>query len=254
MLIALLLLFGAQDSVPQANPGRPTVSTPATLTPVGYLQFENGFMHARHSSEFSDRLGMNEVIKLAVTSRLQSLLEIEPVVRSTEGGGSRFHSGGIAAGLQGVLVRGHDSRPTIAVSYHRSLYDGSAPDIDIGSFRQSAMLLVSEDLWGFHFDANGITSEQVTDRGRRGQFGQTLSASHAWRKETIAGEIWHFSQPSVGGNAAGTLWAISHPIRPNIVVDAGFNRGLTHTSTRWETFAGFTYLLPHRLWKAKGAR
>jgi hypothetical protein len=25
----------------QANPGRPTVSTPATLTPVGYLQLEN---------------------------------------------------------------------------------------------------------------------------------------------------------------------------------------------------------------------
>ncbi|MGH9519186.1 MAG: hypothetical protein ACRD2D_06030, partial [Terriglobales bacterium] len=34
----------ASDAV--ANPGRPTVSTPATLTPVGYLQFENGPMQA----------------------------------------------------------------------------------------------------------------------------------------------------------------------------------------------------------------
>jgi hypothetical protein len=32
------------------------------------------------------------------------------------------------------------------------------------------------------------------------------------------------------------------------VLDAGFNRGLTGTSTRWEIFAGFTYLLPGRLW------
>ena len=32
--------------LPAANPGRPTVSTPATLTPVGYLQFENGGLFA----------------------------------------------------------------------------------------------------------------------------------------------------------------------------------------------------------------
>jgi hypothetical protein len=31
------------------------------------------------------------------------------------------------------------------------------------------------------------------------------------------------------------------------VFDAGFNRGLTTTSTRWEAFVGFTYLLPRRL-------
>ena len=32
------------------------------------------------------------------------------------------------------------------------------------------------------------------------------------------------------------------------LLDAGFDRGLTHTSTQWEAFCGFTYLLPHRLW------
>ena len=36
--------------------------------------------------------------------------------------------------------------------------------------------------------------------------------------------------------------------RNNLVFDAGFNRGLTKSSTRWEAFVGFTYLLPHRLW------
>lgn len=46
---------------PEANPGRPTVSTPATLTPVGYLQFETGFLGARDSPEFSSRYGFNEV-------------------------------------------------------------------------------------------------------------------------------------------------------------------------------------------------
>src|SRR5438067_11593506 len=42
-----------QTDEPVANPARPTVSNPATLTPVGYLQFESGILSATHSSEFS---------------------------------------------------------------------------------------------------------------------------------------------------------------------------------------------------------
>ena len=190
---------------------------------------------------------MNEVIKLTVDSRLESLVQIEPLVRSEEEGDRRFYAGGIAAGLQGVLVPGHDARPTIAVGYLRSLYGGAAPDLDIGSSRQSALLLVSDDFRSFHVDANGIASEQVAERRRRGQFGQTLSVSHPWKKATIAGEVWHFSQPLLNGNAAGNLWAISYPMRDGLVIDAGFNHGLTVTSTRWESFAGFTYLLPHAI-------
>ena len=44
------------QTVPQANPGRPTVSTPATLTPVGYLQFETGILGAINSTEFETRV------------------------------------------------------------------------------------------------------------------------------------------------------------------------------------------------------
>ena len=62
-----------------ANPGRPTVSTPATLTPRGYLQFENGFLHATKSGEFSTRAGVNQVTKLAVTRRIEFLLQSEPL-------------------------------------------------------------------------------------------------------------------------------------------------------------------------------
>src|SRR6266404_4081910 len=53
---------------------------------------------------------------------------------------------------------------------------------------------------------------------------------------------------SSAGMPGGNLWAVSHAVRRNLVVDAGFDHGLTHTSTHWEIFLGFTYLLPHRLW------
>jgi hypothetical protein len=74
----------------------------------------------------------------------------------------------------------------------------------------------------------------------------------------LSGELWHFTQPLVDttragspsprSNAVGTLWALSYLFRPNLVLDCGVERGLTSTSTAWQGFAGFTYLLPHRLW------
>src|SRR5207245_10328603 len=67
-----------------ANPGRPTVSTPATLTPIRYLQFENGALGATTSPEFSTRVAINQVTKLTFASRLQLLLITEPFVRSRE--------------------------------------------------------------------------------------------------------------------------------------------------------------------------
>src|SRR5262249_48362558 len=54
------------DSVPEANPARPTVATPATLTPVGYLQFENGVLYTTGAPDFSSRFGVNQVTKLTV--------------------------------------------------------------------------------------------------------------------------------------------------------------------------------------------
>jgi hypothetical protein len=238
-------------STPEANPGRPTVSTLATLTPVGYLQFENGILYAQDSTEFSSRLGVNQVTKLAMHPRLQLLLQSEPVVGSAAAGQHAWQAGGVSAGVQGVLLPGRDTRPTISASYFRAIYSGSAPDIDIGSANQSALILVSEDLFHFHFDANGIFNEQVRGIVRRAQYGQALSVSHSLKKFILTGEIWRFTQPFLRGNTIGNLWAVSYPVRPNLVLDAGVNHGFNGTSTRWEIFFGFTYLLPHRLWKPR---
>ena len=260
-LIALPLLFAAAtfapaqqsaDEPPAANPARPTVATPATLTPVGYLQFENGGLYASDSGEFATQSSINQVTKLAVNSRLQFLLLSEPFAHSTYSGGiSSSGAGSVSAGVQGVLLPGSGKRPTVSASYIRLLYGGTAPDIDIGTSKNSAILLVSTDLAGFHFDINGFAYEQEGLAVRRAQFGQTVSISHPIGvRVTVASELWHFSQPLLRGNAVGNLWCVSYSFRKNLVMDAGFNRGLTSTSTQWEGIAGFTYLLPHRLWRA----
>jgi hypothetical protein len=236
------------QQVPAANPGRPTVATPATLTPTGYLQFETGGLYAADTAEFSSQFGVNLVTKLGLTSRLQALALTQPLAVSNDSSGRETQPGDVFLGLQAVVLPGEGSRPTISVSYLRRIYEGPAPNIDIGTNRQSALVLLSDDLRGFHFDINGILTEQA-EEVRRAQFGQTVSVSHALGRFTVAGELWHFTQPLTHGNAVGNLWALSYPVRPNLVLDAGFNRGLTSSSTQWEGFAGFTYLLPHRLWR-----
>jgi hypothetical protein len=259
LFIFLPMTLSAQvgsSAVPEANPARPTVSTPATLTPAGYLQFENGGLFAAKSPEFSRRLGIEQVTKLSVDSRVQFLALFEPYTHSTGATVSGNRPGEVFAGMQAVILPGNeDGRPTISAQYLRRLYASPAPELDLGTFVQSATILLSDDLGGFHFDMNGLVMEQQDDttKLKRAQFAQTLSISHPVGRFTVSGEVWHFAQPLTHGNAVGNLWAVSYSVRNNLVIDGGFDHGFTNTSTHWEGFAGFTYLLPNRLWRQRNS-
>lgn len=260
-VLCLLLIFGvwvpisdAQSGQTQpdervANPGRPTVSNPATLAPVGYLQFETGTLGATESPEFSTRYEWNEVIKLAVSHRLEFIESSEPLVHYTVDGITANGTAEVFFGAQVVLMHGERAKPTLAVSYSHRLYDGGAPELDFGSPRNSSVFYASADVKGFHYDANAIFNEVLQGGVHRLQFGQSISISHPIaRGFAVSGEIWRFTQPFLRSTAVGNLWAVSYTARRNLVFDAGFEKGLTSTSTHWEAFAGVTYLLPHRLW------
>jgi hypothetical protein len=238
----------ATTDVPLANPGRPTVATPATLTPVGYLQFETGYLGAWNSPGVESQASVNEVVKFSVAPRLEFLVGYEPFAHSRLRSQSSNDKGGVALGLQGVVHRGEGLNPTIALSYFRSVYGGETPDLDIGSARNSGLILASVDAKGFHSDFNLFFNEQIDGATHRAQFGQTLSVSHGLvGKFGLAGELWHFTQPFLRSNTVGNLWAVNYNARNNLVFDGGFNRGLTGTATRWEVFVGFTYLLPRKV-------
>jgi hypothetical protein len=236
--------------VPEVNPGRPTIANPATLTPVGYLQFETGILGAADSPEFSSRTGMNEVVKLAVAPRLMLIAGGEPYVHFEDPFGQRGSAwGDISVGAQAVLKHGEGTNPTLAVNYLYHAHDAGGVDLDLGSADHSLVLLASADVKGFHYDFNVLINQITRGSVRRGQFGQTISIAHPLKGNfSIGGELWHFTQPFLRGNAFGSLWNLGYTARKNLVFDIGFDRGLTGTSTRWEGFAGFTYLLPHRWW------
>ena len=233
---------------PVANPGRPTVSTPATLTPAGYFQFETGILGAWQSPELSSQVGLNEVVKFSVSRWIELLAATQPFEHSVAEGQTTNGFGGVALGVQGIVHHGNGAQPTVAVAYFGVVYDGGLPNLDVGSFSNSVALLASADIKGFHYDTNFFFNEVTDGAVRRAQFGQTLSVSHPVGKNfVISGEIWHFTQPFLHSNAVGNLWALSYNVRKTLVLDCGFNRGLTSTSTQWIAVAGFTYLLPHKV-------
>ena len=155
--------------------------------------------------------------------------------------------------MQAVILPGEGKRPTLSAQYLRRLYASPAPELDLGTFVQNATLLPSDDFEGFHFDLNGLVMEQQdgTSKIRKPQFAQTLAVSHPAGKVIVSGEIWHYGQPLTRSSAVGNLWSAAYPVRRNLVMDVGFDHGLTRTSTQWEGIAGFTYLLPHRLWRPR---
>src|ERR1700757_977423 len=194
-LALVALRVGAQTPAPEgqepeANPGRPTVSTPATLTPVGYLQFETGLSAANHSPEFSSRFAPNEVMKFSVHPRLEFLVSSAPFVHSRVAGQNENGVAEVFLGAQAVVSPGEGAKPTLAVSYFHRAYDGGAPEFDFGSPGNSVVLLASADVKGFHYDANAMFNELTAGSVRRGQFGQSLTISHPLKgKFTLSGEI-----------------------------------------------------------------
>jgi len=160
------------------------------LTPVGYLQFENGVLYATDSPEFSKRLGVNQVTKLSINERMEVLALFEPFTHSSGAAVSGNRPGEVFAGTQAVILPGDDERPTISGQYLRRLYASPAPEFDLGPFVQSATILLSDDLGGFHFDVNGLVTEQQDDKtkARRAQFAQDAldlasdrQVHHLWR-------------------------------------------------------------------------
>jgi hypothetical protein len=188
-------------------------------------------------------------IKLTVSSRLEVFEASEPIVHYTAEEITANSTGEGFLGAQVVVMPGEGAKPTLSASYSHRMYDRPAPELDVGSPRNSVVLYASADVKGFHYDANAVFNEVIVVGVHRLQFGQTLSISHPiGRGFALSGEIWHFTQPFLHSNAVGNLWAVSYAARRNLVFDGGFEKGLTATSTQWEAFTGFTYLLPHRLW------
>lgn len=259
-------------NIPQANPARPTVTIPAHIPPTGYLQFEQGVNYAgRSPGGTPSQAAINQTSKLALTTRLMIHFVSQPYAYSaiTVPSSATQHSndpGDLVLGVHAIVHKAVGPTPTIAVAYFRRMRTGTSGNLDSGDYSQSAFVLLGGDLaHGFHYDSNILFNEQTADPVRRLQTGQTLAVSHVLfpklTKQLLGGtiELSHFTQPFTSDTAGGKsvaransldlLFVAAYALRPDLIIDASFSKGLTSTSTQYQGGFGFTYLLPRRLWK-----
>ena len=257
---------------PQANPARPTVTIPAHIPPTGYLQFEQGFLYAGSSpGSLNRQSAFVQTSKISLTTRLLVQFITEPLAVSSIGMVKQIDTvstdpGDLSLGGQVVAIKSVGALPTVSVGYLRRVRTGSSANLDSGDAVQSLLLFFGGDLpLGLHYDSNVLFNEQTDGATRRAQSGQTLALSHSVLaeafKERLGGivELSHFTQPLDGetrqgafvprASAVDLLFVGTYSVRPNLVLDLSFDRGLTSTSTKQQASVGFTYILPHRLWR-----
>src|SRR5215469_1886246 len=120
---AVLSCAGAQT--PTANPARPTVTNPATLPPVGYLQFEQGYLGSFDSPATDTQHGVNLVVKTAVHPRLMLEAGMQPWARSRETGATISENGfgDVLLGAQAILYNAPESSDDVVKDdIHRHAY------------------------------------------------------------------------------------------------------------------------------------
>ena len=262
----------SNTSVPQAAPTRPTFTAPAHIPPTGYLQFEQGFNQANDSPAGTNgQFALSQSTKISLTTRLMVQYIDQPYARSriaSPPGPDVISNdpGDLLVAGQAILHKSVGPVPVVAVEYIRRARSGTSANLDLGSYSQAALLLLSGDLpHKLHYDSNISAYEQNSGPVRRAQFSQTLALSHPLFEQATDGklagvaELSHFTQPLVASTVSGTpvdranavelLFAGIYSLKPNLVLDAAFVHGLTSTSTQWQGSFGFTYLLPHRLWR-----
>lgn len=116
--------------------------------------------------------------------------------------------------------------------------------------------LASKDLVTFHFDFNAsqfLIGRSLGGFDQNRQF--NLAFSHViYGKLEFNGEIYgstelNETQPGFGSS----LWALGYTVRPRLVIDGGFEAGLTAGGPREHAFGGATYSIGNLYpgWKRK---
>src|SRR5207253_2025932 len=197
------------DSI-RANPNRPTVADPADITQYGVLELETGWDRSwplpdEVQSSFGGLLKFGILCDVELRWNSTFLLSQSAATGVQRGFGDNW------LGPQVRIYRQTSRVPTLAVSYAYKLPSASfQKGLGTGQVDHALTFLASKDLMSFHFDFN-VTHFLIGNSGPTG--------------------------------FVSSLWALTYQVTPRLVVDGGFEGGLSSGGPHWRVFAGVTYAI-----------
>ncbi len=229
----------AAEDLPSVTPYRPSVSTPATLSAPGWVEFEAGVLRAR-GRESSQRDSLPYTLKLAFTPDWGLRVGGDAWVRQSDEMGQRISGSGDSSivlkrrfAVDDVSAFGLEGGATLPTG-HRGISGGKAS--------YSVNGIYSADLGSYHTDINLLgTRLGAADAGvGRTQVLWATSLSKALNDQWgLVGELSGTRQRGVDSTTQ-FLFAASYNVSKSITLDAGASRSLRSGVPDWSLFSGVT--------------
>jgi hypothetical protein len=238
----------AKPEHPAVNPGRPTLTDPASLTAPGWLEAEFGLQRALQGS-----MQLTTPLLLKLTggnNRLEYRLATDGYNRQrSDMGGHPDGLGDTYAALHCLLTRqGPHSWDTAARVTVKIPTASGRRGVGSGRTDYSLLLLASRDFTPmFHVDAN--LGWSMLGRQAIGGFDHQVFASLSTTaplphsRWSYTNEIAWFSAIPGQGDQLTTMHGFSYAARPWEVWDIAANYGLSRGAPRWQVLVGRTFFL-----------
>jgi hypothetical protein len=232
------------DSI-AANPNRPTVSNPAHVTQYGVLELEYGWDRF-WPEEGVHQTSLGGLLKFGMLCDIELRWNTTSFLSQTDAGGTRQTFGDNWLGTEIRFHRQTRQLPTMAFSYAFKIPSASTENgLGTGRVDHSFTFGASENIAHFNFDFNftqfliGRPAASGFDKNRQ----LALAFAHGIHGGLqFAGEFYgatELNQTTPG--FASSLWALTYTILPRLVIDGGFEVGLTSGGPHRHAFVGATY-------------
>lgn len=243
-----------------ANPNRPTVSNPAHVTQYGVLEVEYGW--DRFWPEQGTRqTSVGGLLKFGMFCDIEFRWNTTSFLSQTDSSGTHGTFGDNWIGTEIRFHRQTEHLPTMAFSYAVKIPSASTENgLGSGRVDHSFIFGASESVGRFNFDFNltQFLVAQPTGSGYDANQQLALAFSHPIHgKLQFVGEFYGETElnRSTPGYAS-SLWALTYTITPRLVIDAGFETGLTPGGPHHHAFFGATYSIAnlYRTFRRKRAQ
>jgi len=228
-----------------ANPNRPTVADPADITQYGVLELEYGWDRVWPGGGVQQTV-LEGLLKFGLLCDVELRWTTTSFLSQTDATGTHRTFGDNWLGPQIRLYRQTKRVPTIAFGYTVKIPSATTEDgLGSGRVDHAFTLFLSKDIAKIHFDFNA--TQLLIGRPQRsgfdGNWQINLAFSHAIRgKLQFTGEFYGDTELNQGTPGfASSLWALTYAVTPRLVIDGGFEAGLTSGGPHRHAFAGMTY-------------
>jgi len=245
------------DSI-AANPNRPTVSNPAHVTQYGVLELEYGLDRFWPQVAVTQTSG-NGLLKFGLLCDIEIRWNTTSFLSQTDARGTHSSVGDNWIGTEIRFHRQTEGLPTMAVSYSLKIPSASTENgFGTGRVDHSFTFGASERLAQFNFDFN--FTQFLIGRATLSGFDKNqqlaLAFSHAiYKGLQFAGEFYGQTQlERTTPEFASSLWALAYTVKPTLVIDGGFEAGLSPGGPHRHAFFGATYSIANLYSRRKRSR